>query len=937
MLKREIPAILVILAVAGSLLAGTTGKIAGRITDSESGEGLPGANVAIVGTSKGAATDVDGNYTILNIPPGLYTVRITFIGYQTVTMREVRVNIDFTTRIDQAVSPATIEMAEIEVFGERNPLVRQDLTNTLVAVTAEQIQALPVDQISQVVALTAGVTQDNSGGLHIRGGRSNEIAYQVNGLSINNPFSNNQGVGLATNAVQEVSVSAGTFSAEYGNALSGVVNFVTKEGGPEYNGSLRVWSGDHASSSDDIFFNVDDIDAFNHTRAEWTLGGPVPLFGNNLTFFVSGVKEKDDGFLYGIRVYNRNDLLFFDGDDILIDPVGLPETVGDLINGDFSSGNPGADGDRALVPMVTRDDLNITGKLTWKPGNTIKISYDLLLDDGERHTQTSFRRWRFTPDGRPKVFTNNWSHSIGLTHAISEHTFYTLKLGLNSTRRRQMVFEDLNDPRYFPVVDNLVTNHIIQPTETYVAGGNDLFRSTEQSRSILAKLDVVSQVVPNHEVKFGGEFVRHDLELESFDMLFDFDKGRFIIPLPELNPSFFSYQAYDHQPVQASFYILDKMELAKRFILNAGLRYDYLDTKAQFNPDLSGSVDDGVANPDNLTDSEAKHRFSPRLSLSFPITDRGIIRFSYGFFYQYPTFSQIYRNPRFEDFDFRSTPTFGNANLNPEKSIQYEMGLQQQFTDNLKIDLTVFYKDVNDLIQSRRVIAGDVALEKKFNVITNISYASVKGFTVSILKRKSPGGIFSATVDYTFQVAEGAFTDPTKLAADTRTGRVAEQEFVPLSYDRTHTVNATLTLSKARNWALSAIANLQAGTPFTPQVPSSVQAVEFDVNSATKPAQKNVDLKLEKFFRAPGGVFSVFMQVDNLLDWKDERFVHTNTGRSLTSLDETTQPNRFNNLKDKINSEPGNFFPTQFLDDFYQREDWLSAPREIRMGMTFEF
>ncbi len=305
------------------IYAGTTGKISGVVRDAETGEALPGVNVVIEGTTMGAATDEDGTYVILNVPPGVYTLTFNYIGYQTVRVKNVRVNVDFTTRVDQKLKPTALEMTAVEVVGERNPLVRVDLTNTQVAVTSETIDELPVDQIRDVIALQAGIVVDNSGNIHIRGGRSNEIAYQVNGLSINNPFGNSQGVGLATNAVEEVSVSAGTFSAEYGNALSGVINFVTKDGGPKYDWTFRAWSGDYISSHKDLFFNIDDVDPFNNRRAEWTFGGPVPFFNKKVTFFTSGVWENDRGYLYGIRVYKPEDRLVLDGANMLIDPEGL--------------------------------------------------------------------------------------------------------------------------------------------------------------------------------------------------------------------------------------------------------------------------------------------------------------------------------------------------------------------------------------------------------------------------------------------------------------------------------------------------------------------------------------------------------------------------------------------------------------------------------------
>ncbi|TDI92987.1 MAG: TonB-dependent receptor [Caldithrix sp.] len=912
---------------AGHLFAGITGKISGRVTDTETGDGLPGANVQIEGTRFGAAADANGHYTILNVPPGLYTVKMSFIGYQGVLVKEVRVNVDFTTRVDQGLNPSAVEMDAVVVFGERHPLIREDLTNTLVAVTAEQIDALPVDQIRDVIALQAGVTTDNSGNLHIRGGRSNEIAYQVNGLSINNPLSSTQGIGLATNAIEEVSVSAGTFSAEYGNALSGVINFVTKDGGQEYHGSFKGWTGDHFSTRDEIFFNIDEIDLFNNTRMEWTFGGPVPLFGDNLTFFVSGVRQKDNGHLYGIRVYNPEEISAAD-----------PGTGSFTID---AFGNGQADGDGEIVPMVTSESLNLTAKLSWRPTATLKFSYDLIFEDSERFNRTVggvniYRRFRFTPDGRPKTFANGQSHSFGITHTLNNKTFYTVKLGINNTRSRSSVFENVFDPRLVPSFNNNIGNNIL-PNTGYVAGGMDLRRFKSKARSYIAKVDIVSQVSPSHEVKFGGEFTYHDIESQFFELLYDEAAAEFFIPNPEVNPDFTEFQFINPKPIQAAFYLLDKMELAKNFILNVGLRYQFLDTRGIFNGNLANTVEAGVANPEFLQDASPKHRLSPRISLSFPITDRGVIRFSYGQFYQNPIFSSIFSNPRFVDFDFRTTPSFGNSNLDPQRSTQYELGLQQQFTENLKVDLTVYYKDVNNLIETRRIIAGDVALTKEFNVVTSIGYASVKGITVSLLKRRSPGGILSSTLDYTFQVAEGTFTNPLRLAVDTRTGRQAEQELVPLSYDRTHTINATLTVAKAGNWRASAIGTVQAGTPYTPSVPSSVQPVVFDVNSDRRPWNTRLDLKLEKFLRVQGMRFSVFMQVENAFDQKIERFIHTNTGRSLTNLNETINPNLFNEIESRIVANPDNFFPLRFIEDFYQREDWLAEPREIRWGFTFRF
>ncbi|MCK5086887.1 MAG: TonB-dependent receptor, partial [Melioribacteraceae bacterium] len=203
--------ILMLTYLTVQVFAGSTGKIAGTVTDKETGEPLPFANVFVDGTSLGAASDLDGNYTILNVPPGIYSITASVISYQKVTVTDTRVNVDFTTRIDFELSSGTITMEAVIVQGERNPLIRQDLTNPTTAITAETIMELPIDQISDVIKLQAGVTVGDDGDIHIRGGFGNETAYTLNGVSIIDPYNNRKSVGLATNAVQEVSVSSGTF------------------------------------------------------------------------------------------------------------------------------------------------------------------------------------------------------------------------------------------------------------------------------------------------------------------------------------------------------------------------------------------------------------------------------------------------------------------------------------------------------------------------------------------------------------------------------------------------------------------------------------------------------------------------------------------------------------------------------------------------------
>ena len=249
------------------------GKVAGSVTDGTTGEPLIGVNVVIEGTLQGAPTNADGDYVILNVRPGAYTLVFSYIGFQTKRVTDVAVSTGQTTRMDMELEEQMIEGEEIIVRAER-PLVQKDLTASKKTVIAEEIDALPVESLFGVLATQAGVSTGASGELHVRGGRSNEISYLVDGLAVSNPFNTN---GIATrvaiDAIDEMTVISGAFNAEYGKAMSAIVNLVTKEGKDEYEGSLSVYGGDYLTRNDEVFFLPENLDINTTTLegvTEWT-------------------------------------------------------------------------------------------------------------------------------------------------------------------------------------------------------------------------------------------------------------------------------------------------------------------------------------------------------------------------------------------------------------------------------------------------------------------------------------------------------------------------------------------------------------------------------------------------------------------------------------------------------------------------------------------
>jgi outer membrane receptor protein involved in Fe transport len=897
-----------------SLYSGTTGKLSGYVKDQTSGEALIGVNIIIDGTGYGAATDINGFYVINNIPPGTYSVTYSAIGFQKKQVTNVKVSVDFTTSIDMELSSESIELETIVVQAE-TPLIRKDLTSSHITLDAEQIESLPVESITQLLTLQAGIVQGTGGEIHIRGGRSTEIAYTVNGVSITNPFDNSRSVSIATNAIQELSVVSGTFNAEYGNALSGIVNTVTKEGGSQYRGKISFYSGDYLSTRTSPFFNIDEVDPINNMVTEATIGGPVPFLNEKISFFVSGRFDRHNGWLYGVRQHLPHDSASRD-----------PNTQELRI---------AATGDNKIIPMNTSRDISGTGKLTFKPFSTVKINYDVLYSNSEY--QRYDHDLKYNPDANLNNFDWGLLNSVEVRHAVSNTTFYTLRGSYNINDYKQYLYPLLDaagnpidnykpgmsfwefsaDPRYQP--DYKLSTPV---GYTFLAGGTRNSHYYQQSQTTGLKFDITSQVSNSHEVKFGVQYEDHKLDFENFTILRDAEV--YLTPtIPGLDTR--RHERYTKRPMVISGYIQDKMEFTS-MILNVGVRYDYFDAKSTYSTDLLNPPNYKNNDPAQFTaTADPKHQISPRLGISFPITDRGIIHFSYGHFFQMPPFSYLYTNPDFKYFEATS-PTFGNADLNPERTVTYELGLQQQLLDDLAFNVTGFYKDVRDLLALQQIrISGSDTYFK----YVNKDYGNIKGITFSLTKRRTAQDMFAVTVDYTFQSAEGNETNTDAFFLDLSSGRQSEKIPVFLNWDQTHTLNTTVSMGEAKNWNVSLVGRLGTGLPYTPQLTGT--QVFLRTNTGRRPAQAVVDLLAEKSFHFYGLDLTIFLKVFNLFDTLNERLIYNDTGRAIYTLQShQSAAISTDELSDKNPL-------VRSASEYFERPQYYLPPRQVRFGASIEF
>jgi len=287
--------LLFVFLISTFIFGGTTGKLSGVIKDAETGEPLVGANVIIEGTSFGAATNIKGEYVILNIPPGRYNVKISYIGYETILIQNVVIIVDQTTQLSVELKSQSVQVEEVVVTA-KTPLIQKDLTSSISVISRDEIEALPVASFTELLSLQAGVVGSGSN-LHIRGGRSNEVAYMIDGMLVVDPLLGGLATQVNNDAIQEMSLLSGTFNAEYGNAMSGVVNIVTRDGSDKLSGKIEMRTSE---------FGIERYASLHESRINGSLSGP--LLTNDLKFFISAEQDKRGNYLpFG---YN-NDRTFF--------------------------------------------------------------------------------------------------------------------------------------------------------------------------------------------------------------------------------------------------------------------------------------------------------------------------------------------------------------------------------------------------------------------------------------------------------------------------------------------------------------------------------------------------------------------------------------------------------------------------------------------------
>ena len=855
-----------IMGGVGVTFGQTAGKVSGTVRDGDTGEPLIGANVVVVGTTMGGATDLEGHFFILNVPPGRYDLRASLVGYHHVLQQGVVVNVGLTTTVDFLLRSETVEMAEIVIAATR-PDVEREKTSTSEIIRSEDVQVLAgIRDVGDAIALTAEVTDG-----HFRGGRTGEEQYMLQGMGITNPLDNSSAFNPIMSAVEEVEVITSGFGAQYGNAQSGVVNIAMKEGKSDH-WRTRVEARMRAPGRKHFGPSVYEPEANPYLK--FLLDPSVWKGDENERRYYTQMADQFNSY-FGLdtnarvqvaytlwRYQTKRDLEASYGD-------GIDNSV------EAATGGPISENLRAFMAFRTLTQWPVFP--TEQADQAQQVMGNVVLDlAGGAAMRLSGAVSRETRNIFPSVNslgfynwlwdrllsiqqreTNNQQLGLRFTQTLSPRTFYELKLNTLFTTTVQgspvspdwMLDENLGRPEtnYSRMIAAVRTG----PDRFRNGGGSDAFRN-EQTTTVSFEGTLTSQVTNSHLINAGLQVSSYLIDLNNRSNVRNNEEGM-------------QLTQYRARPLEAGVYLQDKMEF-EGLIANVGLRLDVWAQNTQYYSDLFSPYRVVTSDTTYLynkdlaptEDTPVLARLQPRVGVSFPVTPTTVFHLNYGSFMQRPPFQYVVATS--ESQASGRPNTFGNPRLEPQVTNSYDVGIMQGLGAGFTLDVSGYYKDVKNLIQS--VVFTDRG-GRTYNTFANRDYADIRGFRVALNKRR---GNLVGSINYHFSVATGKSSTPFNASPayqeEPNTGAVIENfqdvpiEDILLDFDRPHNLVVNLAYITGQEWgptlldfhpladfSVSAISTIRSGQPYT-YSPGIRQ-----INNKRTPTEYNTNLKIAKKFR----------------------------------------------------------------------------------------
>jgi outer membrane receptor protein involved in Fe transport len=890
-----------------------SGRLEGTVRDVRTGEPLTGVNIVIDELTIGAASDLNGYFTVINVRPGTYTVKATYIGFTTVTLRDVRININQTTTLDFRLREEVFQGEEVTVVAER-PIVQRDVSSSQVNLSAEEIRNLPVTTITGVVGLQAGIQ-----GLSVRGGASDEIAFNVNGLTLRDDRDRSPFTAVSITSVQEVQVQSGGFNAEYGDVQSGIVNVVTKEGRPNryefdiyyrHDTPGRKHFGEAINSPNSYWIRpyTDPEVAFTGTSVwdPWTrrqypaFPGWNQISANTLANANPRLHATPEGAQQVFLWQHRKDM--------------APSAPDYVLDAGFGGPVPGVS--RMLGNMRFWASLRRTQNMYMIPLSRDRYTNDLaslkLTSDVRRGMKLSVEGFYAVEDGTNSNNTGNpgfFSSASGIagavvsrnsfgnsriyssdyfaptrverymvggkfTHTLSPRTFYEVigsyyntDYSTNPGRLR-----DTTTIRTFGgfAVDQAPFGFWPLPSTGLGSGlrmgvGMSNSRDSSQLGTLSLRYDLTSQVNRYNQIKTGVQYVQifSDVNYGSVDIFL---------------PSGRSVTQWNNSPIRAAAYLQNKFEY-EGIVANIGMRLDYSNANTEwavyerFDPIFNEPVPGDIQDAFPTSKASEDLTFSPRLGISFPITVTSKLYFNYGHFQSFPSTFSLYRVEKFtEDSRINS---LANPNLPLQKTVSYELGYEQSFLNEYLVRIAGYYKDETNLPITTNFInsQGRTLYRTQFAD----SYRDTKGLELTLSRPR--GTWFSGFVNYTYMIrSTGRFgfaelNQSRKAQRDyeVRVSANAQSKPRPQPYARANVDFFTpkdfgpevLSLRPFADWRIGFLGSWQAGYYRTWAGGGSIPGLTNNVRWVDA---YNLDMRLSRTFRMGGANLNLFIDMNNALN-----------------------------------------------------------------------
>ena len=951
-----------------------SGKIRGRVVDSTSKNPLAGANVLVlpVGSGRGTMTNENGEFVLPNLMTGRYNVKVSYMGYASTTIQDIDVSPGGTTEILFSLTIEAIEGQEVNVVAESmENTINIKTVVSQVKYSGEQLYKMPVSNFTDVIANAGGVVKTEAGrsrGIHMRGGRSGEVAFYVDGILTNDPVDRSQGVQIDKEAIDVLTISKGGFSAEFGEAMSGIVTVITKSGSKQDISGNLIFETDQLASSNSNYNN-------NYGKYNMQFGGPFPGLKNYLSFYISGSYVGSDitsprsiklphstythpmgtfkltfspphsglnavvsasyedktaeNYSHGISKgdWLRDYYKTFEGSrrfSLQIQNTLGKNTAWRLMLSTFEHHTNYGSGENISYKdfhyLSTRLDwVNYAMKNGWYDPNTRKwkgltdnnglplISDNyFVIDDLSSGTENNpiqlsslpfeeqaFYYYYYTQGNQFDFATGKWSSEAEKVVAYNQRwheagTWY-IPAYLDQESNYYVAadttayFKEFDEAEYASYLfgdDDFQRSHDLWSylgnihngyyydrdifnVYTYGPGRPRSHKSISSHSSVEFQMN--TQWTIRNAAKFGFKATASTMDYRD-------------IQFANQNPYFDSYY---YEPLSGSAYAENTFE-NNDFILMTGLRWDYFDPNVQ-SLKTSLLVDEGVV---ERQPADIKLKLSPRLGINFNASDKTAIYTNYGYFVQFPQYSEMYQNV-YADIS-SGLPLVGNPNITPEETIQYQFGLAHKFSESLSLEIVSFFKDQMNLATNRTypvLIDGQVAT---VTVMEMEDYAKIKGIEFK-LKLNNFSNL-TGDIDYTWMSAKGTGSSNREyyyLYIFDSDRPLPVKEY-PMEFDLTHSVKFNLNyyLPKKNNssftgkffsdWNFNFQGNLSSGAPYTP---TDIYGKAQEIGSKRMPGYKSLDMRVEKYFNK----FSAYFDIRNLFNWVNTTYVYSYSGEPDTN------------------------------------------------------